>query len=627
MPNLPSLVVDVLGRNTGLKRTFREGEQLAQGFANKVVSVLAPLGTALGLGASVQAFRESEKAGKVLEATLKATGGAAGLTATEVKDLASGLQDVTNFEDDATTKAATMLATFKQINGDHFKQAIGFAQDMSTVLETDLKSSVLQIGKALNDPIRGITALTRSGVSFTEQQKQQIKTLQESGDILGAQKVILQELGSEFGGAARAAADPMTQLTNVVGDVGETIGAVLAPAIHSGATRMIQFVKAVTPSAATVDVLGRGVKGVAAILGPFAISLGTVTVAVWGYNKAIGAATALTKLFEATGPGRLAKVALALGTAGAAYLGIQYAIGETESVAASLNREMKALQEVQEDLGGATSLEKTLGDQERAMESYATKAKVLWQRLDDIRRLSEDGAIDAGLAEFLRKGEIDRPGVAKAKAAVHQVSGFDQAMKEAADRVRSLKYKRNVGFDDIDLQAMKFLDAGVDTLLVGGFQKILREEKTLLDQEKADEERLRAEKDRQDAVLRTRESLRSPAEQLRDEANRLRALLGVGGLTDEEFTKAIRQKAAQLLGPESPNDIPEFNRGRVTAVSGSDAMSAILAAQRDAENPQNKIAKNSEMQLKEQQEIKKALNEQLAQLKQTPPVYFASSKP
>jgi hypothetical protein len=59
------------------------------------------------------------------------------------------------------------------------------------------------LGKALNDPIKGVTALQRVGVSFTKGQKDQIKSLEESGHHMQAQKVILRELNKEFVGPLR----------------------------------------------------------------------------------------------------------------------------------------------------------------------------------------------------------------------------------------------------------------------------------------------------------------------------------------------------------------------------------------------------------------------------------------
>lgn len=215
----------------------KSAQQTAPRFGG-LLSSLSGIGVAmgaLGAGAAVRgaiaAFRESEQAGKKLDSVLASTGGAAGLTGEEIRQLAGDLQAVTNFEDDATIGAAGVLATFTQIRGDVFKSALMAAQDLSSVMGTDLQSSVVQVGKALNDPIRGITALSRVGVSFSQEQKDQIKRLQESGDLTGAQAVILAELQKEFGGAARAMADPLTIVGNQVGDIAETFGALLLPSV------------------------------------------------------------------------------------------------------------------------------------------------------------------------------------------------------------------------------------------------------------------------------------------------------------------------------------------------------------------------------------------------------------
>lgn len=217
--------------------------------AGAIGTIGAPLVAAFGLGKSIQAFRDSEQAGKKLDAVLRSTGGAAGLTGDEIRGLAADLQRVTNFEDDATIAAAGVLATFKQIKGDTFKQAIIAAQDLSSVMGQDLQSSIVQIGKALNDPIKGITALQRVGVSFTDEQKKQIANLQKAGDLAGAQAIILGELQSEFGGAAQAMADPLTQLSNFVGDIGEGIGSAILPSLNLIANTIVD---AVVPAGQTM---------------------------------------------------------------------------------------------------------------------------------------------------------------------------------------------------------------------------------------------------------------------------------------------------------------------------------------------------------------------------------------
>lgn len=169
-----------------------------------------------------------EDAERQLAQTVESTGGAAGYTATELKRMASGFQEVTRFGDEATIQGQSLLLTFTNIGRDVFPQATETMLDMSQALGQDMKSSAIQLGKALNDPITGVTALQRVGVSFTESQKEQIKTLVENGRTMEAQKLILAELSREFGGSAQAAAETYTgqveQLTNSWGDLREQMG-------------------------------------------------------------------------------------------------------------------------------------------------------------------------------------------------------------------------------------------------------------------------------------------------------------------------------------------------------------------------------------------------------------------
>ncbi len=236
---------------SGLKGSKSELTSWVGGLKTTLAPLAGAVAAAFGVKASLDAARESAAAGNKLSAVLAATGGAAGLTKDEISSYASELQKLTNFEDDATIAGAAVLATFKEIKGDIFKEAIASAQDLSTVMNTDLQSSIVQIGKALNDPTKGITALSRVGVSFSAAQKDQIKQLQESGDLRGAQRIILDELKSEFGGAAKAAADPLIQLQNVLGDLGESIGGAILPTVHVLAKTLMDL-----PLAELGEVLG-----------------------------------------------------------------------------------------------------------------------------------------------------------------------------------------------------------------------------------------------------------------------------------------------------------------------------------------------------------------------------------
>lgn len=183
-------------------------------------------------GEAIRGFFEdavnSEAVHKQLEAVIESTKGVAGVTAEAADELATSLSRVSPFEDEAIVSGENMLLTFTNIGQDVFPQATETILNMSQALGQDLKSSAIQLGKALNDPISGMTALRRVGVAFTDSQVAQITELQKSGDLMGAQKIILNELGTEFGGAAKAAgetfAGKLQILQHELGNAKEAIG-------------------------------------------------------------------------------------------------------------------------------------------------------------------------------------------------------------------------------------------------------------------------------------------------------------------------------------------------------------------------------------------------------------------
>jgi hypothetical protein len=146
-------------------------------------------------------------------AVIASTGAVAGISADGLKQQASALESLSAIDENVILNGENVIATFTQIRNvagagnDIFNQTTKAALDLSVALGQDMQSSAIQLGKALNDPIKGVSALQRVGVTFDAQQKKMIKTMVEAGDTLGAQKVILAEVNREFGGAAKAAGD------------------------------------------------------------------------------------------------------------------------------------------------------------------------------------------------------------------------------------------------------------------------------------------------------------------------------------------------------------------------------------------------------------------------------------
>lgn len=188
-------------------------EKTVSGTVKGINGALGALGVTLGAGAvfgrMLDEAKQAESAAKKVEAILRSTGGAAGITAKQVDDLASSMSDLTGIDDDVIKGGQGLLLTFKNIGKDVFPQATQAMLDMSETMGTDLKSSAVQLGKALNDPSEGLKALTRIGITFSDSQKAVIKQFQETGQMAKAQAVILKEVQDEMGGTAAAARDTL----------------------------------------------------------------------------------------------------------------------------------------------------------------------------------------------------------------------------------------------------------------------------------------------------------------------------------------------------------------------------------------------------------------------------------
>jgi hypothetical protein len=201
-------------------------------------TALGALGIAFGISqiksfvtGSVDLFRIQEKAVAQVQAGLLSTGNRVGFTLDELKKKAIALQNETLFGDEEILQSVTaQLLTFTNIAGEQFDRTQQAALDLATRLDGDLKSASIQLGKALNDPIKGLSALAKSGIQFSSDQKELIKTLTESGKITEAQTLILDELEKQYGGSAAAAADAdggITQLSNAFNDAREVLGGLI----------------------------------------------------------------------------------------------------------------------------------------------------------------------------------------------------------------------------------------------------------------------------------------------------------------------------------------------------------------------------------------------------------------
>jgi hypothetical protein len=260
-------------------------------------------------------------------AVIKATGGVANVSGGDVAGLADRFEKLTGVEAETVQESANFLLTFKNVRNevgegnDIFNQATLAVQDLAVSGFGDAKTASIQLGKALNDPIAGITALGRSGITFSEQQKETIRSLVETGDVLGAQKIILAEVQSQVGGAAEAYGETLpgklAKARNAIGNASESLLATFVPAIEAGAgaaAKLGEFVTALPGPAQTATTVLLGLGGAGLLLAP-------------RIGAAIDVVSRLTERLNAGGPaaqrmggaltglGRAAGVAAGVGTA------------------------------------------------------------------------------------------------------------------------------------------------------------------------------------------------------------------------------------------------------------------------------------------------------------------------
>ncbi len=244
---------------TGADKASRNLGKVDKGLGRLAKSAAKTAGAFLGARMLLDGFRgilnatrEQILAETQLNAVLKSTAGAAGLTAKELTGMASALQKQTRFGDEAIIKAQSLMLTFTKVGKEVFPDAIESVLNMSEAMGQDLQQGVIQVGKALNDPILGVTALRRVGVQLSDQQVDLVRKFTETGEIAKAQKIILSELETQFGGVAKAAGETLPgsldQMNNAIGDVGEEIGKVFSPILIAVADDVTGFAESVDNS-------------------------------------------------------------------------------------------------------------------------------------------------------------------------------------------------------------------------------------------------------------------------------------------------------------------------------------------------------------------------------------------
>ena len=231
------------------------GQVAAKGFRQKFTGGLKGIGKVagplLGLGLGVKAFdwiKQGTLDAQAMNSTLasmqqqiKTTGGAAGKSVGQLSAMADKMEMKIGVDAQEIVEAQSVLLTFTKVSGKEFDKATGLAFDMAAVLGGDAKSASMQLGKALNDPVKGMTSLSRAGVQFTAQQKEQAKAMIASGDVTGAQGIILKELETQFGGTAEKSADSTAKIGLMFDNMKEEVGAAVTGLVDKAMPHLQKF--------------------------------------------------------------------------------------------------------------------------------------------------------------------------------------------------------------------------------------------------------------------------------------------------------------------------------------------------------------------------------------------------
>lgn len=259
------------------KSFIKQGEKLQSLGKSMAAFVTLPLA---GLAAAgIKEATETAAAMGQVNAALASMGPVAGRTADQLKKAADAFEGSSLYEGDEILKKVTAnMLTFGNIAGASFDRAQQAAINLSARMGTDLQSSALLVGKALNAPITGLSALTRVGIQFTEGEKAQIKAMTEAGNAAGAQQIILANLERQFGGSAQAAqdTDPYNKMTDAFKGMAEAVGTALLPIIPPLTDAITAVLGAFTSLSPETQKWVLIIGGSVAVLGPVVGIIGTL---------------------------------------------------------------------------------------------------------------------------------------------------------------------------------------------------------------------------------------------------------------------------------------------------------------------------------------------------------------
>ena len=315
------------------------------------------------LQSSFQEYRNVLEAQSQIQAGLKSTAGAAGMSEEQLNKNATALRQQTVFSLADIKDMQAQALSFNVITASNFKSISEATMDVATRVKLGLHETSIQMGKAFDDPIKGIMNLHREGIDFTKEQIDQIKKLQDAGKITQAQTLMLQAITLDYGGSAKAAfdADPLAKYNLGIEDAQDALGGLEASIMKEVMPAILELLSGLKELVDWVKKNGEAVWDIIKAFGIAYTAFKVISTAVTGYTALMeglapveeAAAAAATDMAVASTAalGPIGLIAAAIG--GLAYVYME--LGNNAKIAADEVKKMASA-----DASGETDMIKNL---------------------------------------------------------------------------------------------------------------------------------------------------------------------------------------------------------------------------------------------------------------------------
>jgi phage-related protein len=214
------------------------------------IGIVAAAGGAVALGISLRnagerAATSNDRINQINE-SMGLFGEETGEVTKRLIDLANAEARATGIDQNVIKSTQAKLLTFGELAesadkvGGNFDRATQAALDLAAAGFGSAEGNAVQLGKALNDPIKGLASLSKSGVTFTDAEKDRIQTLVESNRVGEAQALVLEAIEKQVGGTARATANGSDQIKVAFSQLQENIATRLGPVFERFTTFIVE---------------------------------------------------------------------------------------------------------------------------------------------------------------------------------------------------------------------------------------------------------------------------------------------------------------------------------------------------------------------------------------------------